>query len=71
MSEANLPQRQVDTAGWTLREGFLLRQLPYIAVLVLAIAGVGLHEHCEPTARRLLGVFVDCDGGCLRCHAMG
>jgi hypothetical protein len=40
MSEANLPQRQVDTAGWTLREGFLLRQLPYIAVLVLAIAGV-------------------------------
>jgi hypothetical protein len=40
MSEADLPQRQIDTAGWLRRKGFLLRQLPYIAVLVLAIAGV-------------------------------
>jgi hypothetical protein len=40
MSEAELPQRQMDTAGWLRRKGFLLRQLPYIAVLVLAIAGV-------------------------------
>jgi hypothetical protein len=40
MSEAELPQRQIDTAGWLRRKGFLLRQLPYIAVLVLAIAGV-------------------------------
>ena len=40
MSEADLPQRQIDTAGWLRRRGFLLRQLPYIAVLILAIAGV-------------------------------
>jgi len=40
MSEAELPQRQIDAAGWLRRKGFLLRQLPYIVVLVLAIAGV-------------------------------
>src|SRR5262249_32694045 len=40
MSEANLAQRQIDTAGWLRRKGFLLRQLPYVAVLVLAITGV-------------------------------
>jgi len=40
MTEADLSQRQIDTAGSLRRRGFLLRQLPYIAVLVLAIAGV-------------------------------
>src|SRR5262245_47056720 len=40
MSEANLPQWHTDTAGWLPRKRFLLRQLPYIAVLILAIAGV-------------------------------
>jgi hypothetical protein len=40
MSEAaELPQRQ-NTAGRFRQQGFLFRQLPYIAVLVLAIAGV-------------------------------
>jgi hypothetical protein len=68
MSEANLPQRQVDTAGWTLREGFLLRQLPYIAVLVLAIAGVA---YTNIANQPLVGYWEFLLIGCLRCHAMG
>src|SRR5215469_18537365 len=40
MSEAELPQEQIDAAVWLRRKGFLLRQLPYIVVLVLAISGV-------------------------------
>ena len=40
MNEAELPQRQTDAAGRLRRKGFLLRQLRYMAVLVLAIAGV-------------------------------
>jgi len=40
MSEADLPQRQVDSTGPLRQASFLKRQLPYIAVLVLAISGV-------------------------------
>jgi hypothetical protein len=40
MSEGDLPARQIDAVGSLRRKGFLLRQLPYVAMLVLAILGV-------------------------------
>jgi hypothetical protein len=40
MSEGDVPQGQIDTVSRFRQPSFLRRQLPYIAVLVLAVLGV-------------------------------
>ena len=40
MSDVDLPQNPIGADSWFLQQSFLQRQLPYIVVLVLAIAGV-------------------------------